>query len=220
LIDTGCGPYFGPTAGRLLHNLSAAGLSPVQIDTILLTHIHPDHSAGLTDLSNDGLVFPNAALVMHQDELEHWFDDARMAAAAELGGDFFFRTGREQVEPYRDRWRPFQGTVEVFPGVNAMPLPGHTPGHTGYLVESQGDRLLIWGDIIHIPEIQVARPEVTMTFDCDQTQAALTRATLFEDVASSALLVAGAHIDFPGFAHVVRCGTKFHLLPEPWTDTL
>jgi glyoxylase-like metal-dependent hydrolase (beta-lactamase superfamily II) len=113
--------------------------------------------------------------------------------------------------------RTFDSAVEVFPGVTSMPLPGHTPGHSGYMIASGGESLLIWGDIIHVPEVQVARPEVTMVFDTDPQQAAATRKRVFDMVATDRQLVAGMHVHFPGFAHVVKqADGGYLLLPEPW----
>ena len=132
IVDTGSGNYLLPTAGFVQRNLAAAGIDPKSIDTVLLTHMHPDHSAGLTDMSNGELLFPNAELVMHENEPAHWFDDGAMAKADERSKKLYFLAGREQVEPYKDRTRLFtQG--EVFPGVTAVPSTGHTPGHTAYL---------------------------------------------------------------------------------------
>ena len=166
IIDTGSGNYLLPTAGFVQRNLAAAGIDPKSIDTVLLTHMHPDHSAGLTEMPNGQLLFPNAELVMHENELPHWFDDGAMAKADERAKKLFFQAGREQVAPYKNRTRLFkQG--EVFPGVTAVPSHGHTPGHTAYLVASGNDQLMIWGDTVHVPEVQTAFPEAGMGFDTD-----------------------------------------------------
>src|ERR1700759_2091803 len=142
IIDTGSGNYLQPSAGFVQRNLAAAGIDAKTIDTVLLTHMHPDHSAGLTDMSNGALLFPNAELVMHENEPKHWFDDGAMAKSDERGKKLYFQAGREQVAPYKDRTRLFtQG--EVFPGVTAVPSLGHTPGHTAYLVASGNDQLMI-----------------------------------------------------------------------------
>src|ERR1700754_430972 len=141
IIDTGSGHYLLPTAGMVQRNLAAAGIDPKSIDTVLLTHMHPDHSAGLVDMSNGQLLFPNAELVMHENEPAHWFDDGEMARADERTAHLFFQAGREQVAPYKSRTRLFK-SGEVFPGVTAVPSHGHTPGHTAYLVESGNEQLM------------------------------------------------------------------------------
>ncbi len=215
LIDCGCGSAMQATAGKLFDNLAAACVGPAEIDTMLLTHMHPDHSNALAD--DEGRArFPNAVLAMHEAELAYWTDDAQMVRVEHTGnGVAYFAAARLQMAPYRSRLRLFQGG-EVFPGVTAVPLPGHTPGHTGYLVASGGERLLIWGDIVHVPEIQIPRPEVTIQFDVDPVQAAETRRRILERVSADRQLVAGMHLHFPGYTYVTRDGGSYRLVPEAW----
>lgn len=215
LVETGSGNYLGASAGHLLANLAAAGVQPGEIDTILLTHMHPDHSAGLTDMVTGRANYPKAELVVHENEPRHWFDDAAMARGTEREKKLMFQQAREQTAPYRDRMRTFTAG-EVFPGVTALPIPGHTPGHTGYLIESGGERLLIWGDVVHMPEVQVPRPEVSMVVDTDPAAAAASRRRIFDTAAAERLLVTGMHLHFPGFSHVVREGGGYRLVPEAW----
>lgn len=215
IIDTGSGNYLGPTAGFLQRNLAAAGVDSSSIDTVLLTHMHPDHSAGLTDMSNGELLFPNAELVMHENEPKHWFDDGAMARADERAKRLYFLAGREQVAPYKDRTRLFTGG-EVFPGVTAVPSVGHTPGHTAYLVASGDDQLMIWGDTVHVPEVQTAIPDAGMAFDTDLAAAASARKRMFDRVAADGVLIAGMHLHFPSFSHLKRSGDAYELIPEPW----
>jgi len=218
LIDTGSGNYLGPTAGHVQRNLAAAGIDPKSIDTVLLTHMHPDHSAGLTDMSNGQLLFPDSELVMHENELPHWFDDGAMSKADERSKKLFFEAGREQVAPYRNRTRLFrQG--EVFPGVTAVPSHGHTPGHTAYLITSGDHQLMIWGDTVHVPEVQTAIPEAGMGFDTDLAMAAAARKRMFDRVSADRVLVAGMHTHFPGFARLARRGEGYALYPEAWVHS-
>lgn len=219
LLETGSGTYLAPTAGALRHNMAAAGFDPASVQTILLTHMHPDHSAGLTNRDTGERYFPNAELRAHEEEFRYWFNDASMANATERERALYFGCTREQVSPYRDRYNPFTGG-EVFPGVTAVPLPGHTPGHTGYLVQSENEQLLIWGDIVHVPDVQVPRPEVTIAFDTDPAAAAATRRRIFDQVAADRLLVAGMHIHFPGFANLTRQGDGYAIIYENWQQAL
>lgn len=215
LMETGSGHYLGPTAGHLLTNLAAAGVAPSAVDTILLTHMHPDHSAGLTDMSTGAAHYPNAELVVHANEPRHWFDDAAMARGTEREKKLMFQQAREQAAPYRDRTRTFvQG--DVWPGVTAIPSYGHTPGHSSFLIDSCGERLLIWGDTVHMPEVQVPRPEVSMVVDVEPVAAAASRQRLFEMAASERMLVCGMHMHFPGFGHIGRDGAHFRFVPEAW----
>jgi len=215
IVDTGSGNYLLPTAGFVQRSLAAGGIDPKSIDTVLLTHMHPDHSAGLTDMSNGQRLYPNAELVMHENEPKHWFDDGAMAKADERARRLYFQAGREQVLPYKDRTRLFAGG-EVFPGVTAVPSVGHTPGHTAYLVSSGKNQLMIWGDTVHVPEVQTAIPDAGMAFDTDLAAAAAARKRMFDRVASDGVLIAGMHVHFPSFSRLRRKGNAYELIAEPW----
>ncbi len=217
LIDTGSGTYLGPDAGHLPSNLRAAGVDPAAIDTILLTHMHPDHSAGLTNRDTGAKHFPNAQLVAHENEPKHWFDNGAMSRASERERVMMFQQARDQTAPYLTEMQRFTDG-EVFPGVTALPCPGHTPGHTAYMISSNDETLLIWGDIVHIPEVQVPRPDVSMVVDVDPAMAATSRKRMFDMAASERLLVTGMHLHYPGFGHVARDGDSWRFAPEPWAQ--
>jgi glyoxylase-like metal-dependent hydrolase (beta-lactamase superfamily II) len=218
LVETGSGDKMGATLGKMPENLDKAGVDKNSIDTIILTHMHPDHSNGLTD-NNGAANFPDVELVVAERDVAHWHDDAAMARATERQRLRFFKWAREQVKPYMNRRRNAQG--EVFPGVTALPLYGHTPGHTGYMVSSKGEQLLIWGDIVHMPDIQTRRPEVWMEPDVDGQAAIATRKRIMDQVATDRLLVAGMHMHFPGFLNLNRgTGGGYELVPEIWRQAL
>lgn len=200
LIDAGAGG-FKQWGGRLKANLLLAGIQPSEIDAILLTHAHPDHVGGLMDGSGEA-VFPNAELVAHHREVAFWQDDGNLSRAPERARGNFL-VARQAFDGYRDRLRTFEGG-EVLPGVMAMPLPGHTAGHTGYRLDSDGKGLLVWGDIVHFPQIQVPRPDVSIAFDQDAHLAAETRTRLLDCVTAERLLIAGMHLGEPGFARIKR----------------
>lgn len=221
LMETGCGSFMQASAGKQLENLAAAGVKPGDIDAIILTHMHPDHSAGLTDRETGKRIFENAELIVHENEPKHWNDDAAMARGNEREQALFFQLARDQMAPYMDRMKTFAGAGgEVFAGVTAIPRPGHTPGHTTYLIASGDDQLLIWGDVVHIPEVQTARPEACMAFDTDTTQAEASRRAVFDMVATDKLLVTGMHLHFPGFSRLVRDGSGYRLIPAAWEHAL
>jgi len=214
LVDTGCAASFGPTVGAMLANLAAMGVAPETIATVLLTHGHPDHVNGLLDAAGAG-VFPNAELLVSANEIAFWQDDAIMAAAPD---DFkaYFAGARAAFAAYAPRTRLI-ADGEVLPGITAIPAYGHTPGHTAYMVQLGGESLLIWGDVVHIPGVQFARPGVGLVFDTDGPAAIATRGRLMDMAATDKLLVAGMHLDFPVFGHVVRQGTGYAHVPEVWT---
>lgn len=214
LVDAGSGATLGPTCGRLPDNLRAAGIDPDTVDTILLTHIHPDHSNGLT--SDEGVaLFPRAEVVVHADELAHWFDDAAMAAADDRTRTRYFASARFRLPPYASHTRTFHGG-EVLPGIVGLPSPGHTPGHCAYQIRSGAEEMIIWGDTVHIPELQVPRPDVTMLYDYDGPLAASSRKEIFEMIVRDRLVIGGMHLHFPGFARLIRDGAAYRLQTEPW----
>jgi glyoxylase-like metal-dependent hydrolase (beta-lactamase superfamily II) len=207
LIDAGSGG-FKQWGGRLKANLLHAGIQPSEIDAILLTHAHPDHVGGLMDASGEA-VFPNAELVAHHLEVAFWQDDGNLSRAPERARGSFL-VARQAFDGYRDRLRTFEGG-EVLPGITAMPLPGHTAGHTGYRLDSGDKSLLVWGDIVHFPQIQVPRPDVSIAFDQDALLAAETRSRLLDCVAAEQLLIAGMHLGEPGFARIKRTGGSYDI---------
>jgi glyoxylase-like metal-dependent hydrolase (beta-lactamase superfamily II) len=138
LVDTGCGPV-KPTLGKLAGNLAAAGVAPGEIDTILMTHLHPDHFGGLRDAAGQA-AYPRATLHLAAEEHAYWHDDRAAAAEPDAARRAaFFTQARLALAAYAGRTETFSGVREIFPGVTTMPLPGHTPGHTGYLIESGGE---------------------------------------------------------------------------------
>jgi glyoxylase-like metal-dependent hydrolase (beta-lactamase superfamily II) len=212
LIDTGAGTNMGPGAGKMMANLAAAGVAPGDIDAVLLTHFHGDHSGGLATAEGTA-VFPNAELLYPPADAAYWFDPAAEAAAPEAKRGAF-AAAKAAAAPYHDRMRGIE--AEAFPGITRVPLPGHTPGHSGWMIGEGPDALLIWGDIMHVPDIQAPHPEVGVGFDVDPALAIETRNAILARAADERLLIAGMHLHFPGFCHVARDGDAYSIIPEAW----
>jgi len=218
LVDSGCGSAMGPDLGALAGNLRALGVQAGDIDTVLATHLHPDHIGGLVD-ANGSALFPNAELVVHEADLRFWGDDATLARATSEQDRGFVQLARTTIAAYRDRTRTLvEG--EALPGFTLVPEPGHTPGHSGWLIASGNNSLLIWGDIVHMPGVQFPRPGVGLGFDIDGAQAIATRQRIFDMAATDRLQVAGMHLDFPCFGHVARAAEGYAFVPNVWTPSV
>jgi glyoxylase-like metal-dependent hydrolase (beta-lactamase superfamily II) len=211
LVDTGSGNSMGPTLGKLPQNLRALGVTPERIETIFLTHLHPDHSNGLVDDAGNA-IYSNAEVVLHEIEAAFWLDRDEASGATERIRRNIAKTAATTA-PYRTRMRTVRDG-EAVPDMSALLLAGHTPGHTGWLIQSGKDSLLIWGDLVHLAAIQVARPDTGLVYDVDPQAACATRRRMFDRVAADKLAVAGAHLDFPGFGTIVRKGAGFAFEPD------
>lgn len=206
LVDAGTGGIMGPDLGRVMPNFEAAGYAPGDVTMLLATHLHPDHIGGA--VADGQAVFPNARLAVAEAERQFWTDEANSAGAPEQM-QMFFDLARAALDAYSDRLEVFDGEAEIASGITSMPLPGHTPGHTGYMLSSGDAGLLIWADIVHVPPVQFARPDVTIGFDVNPDEAAETRARILDRVVADRMMVAGSHMGFPGLAHVEATADGF-----------
>jgi glyoxylase-like metal-dependent hydrolase (beta-lactamase superfamily II) len=194
LIDTGAANAWHPTMGLLPKAMTEAGIAPEKIRTVIFTHTHLDHIQGLV-LADDRDAFPRLArLLVPKEELGLFRDETRL-------------------ERFHKMAEAFEAGQQLGASIEAIGTPGHEVGHSCFRVTRGGETVLIWGDIVHVPSLQFARPEVTWEFDADQDQARESRLRILALAADGNYVVAGAHLDSPGFGRVRRAHGSFRFEP-------
>lgn len=209
LVDAGTAELYGPSLNKLPAALASIGVKPEAVTDILVTHIHTDHTGGL--MQGSARAFPNAKVHVEKKEVDHWMSAAAKAAAPD-GYKVYFEQAALKFKPYVDSGQvlTFSGATELFPGLvpdgtlKSQPSPGHTPGHSFYVLESAGQKMVFIGDIVHVQEVQFPNPIVTIAFDVDPDAARRVRKQAFADAARHKYLIAAPHIAFPGVGHVAR----------------
>lgn len=205
LIDAGAGNTMQPTLGKLPENLRAGGIDPASIDLIVLTHIHPDHANGLVD-GNGAAVYPKAEILVHAQEYDFWMGEPGGSEPDKLKA--IRARNKINMKPYAERTRRMRDGEEVL-GCTPILAAGHSPGHTCWRILSGRESFLAWGDLVHLSAIQISHPDTALTYDLDGQTACRSRRRIFDMVASERIVVAGAHVNAPGFGQVVRDGRSY-----------
>jgi glyoxylase-like metal-dependent hydrolase (beta-lactamase superfamily II) len=214
LIDTGTAGQITDTAGVLLQNLMIADVMPDDIDTILISHFHPDHIDGIK--TKDGAkVFPKAEILVPEPEWRFWMDDGNMGRYSGAVHRYFLNARRIFTDIAKEV-RRFKPSEEVAPGIVSIPVFGHTPGHTAFGVYSGGKSLLVMSDTVRNPYLFVRHPDWQPIFDMDGPQSVAARRAMLDRAASDRMLVEAYHFPFPACGHIVRSGVGFELEPVMW----
>jgi len=206
LIDSGTGPSWGEAMGHAPAAMSKAGIAPEAVKRVLITHLHGDHALGLFD--GEKPAFPNAEIVVPEADFAFYGDEAKRETIPEnKRGAFTITATLKRL--YEGRIRTL-GAGDALDGLSLIPLPGHTYGHSGYLLEGGPQPLLFWGDALHLAELQSADPDLGLVYDLDAAMAVRSRRNILERAASEGWLVAGSHVE--GISRVERDGGEYRLV--------
>jgi glyoxylase-like metal-dependent hydrolase (beta-lactamase superfamily II) len=217
LFDTGLGSTkgFGPTTGRQQKSMAEAGIKAADIDAVVISHGHPDHIGGIVD-DNGKPLFPNAQYYMAQSDLEFWTDESKGNGPLKD----FIALARKNLLPVRDRIVFYKDGQEFLPGIQAMAAPGHTVGHTIFMITSGGKSLAYLADLTHHQVLLLEKPRMEFSYDTDPKQAAASRVKMLDMLAANKIAVLPYHYPWPGLGHVAKTGEGFHYYPEPMTMVL
>ena len=217
LFDTGMGTAknFGPTTGRQQKSMAEAGIKPEDIDAVVFTHAHIDHIGGVVDASNK-VLFPNAQFYIAQSDFDFWTDEGKAGGPMK---DFIVHA-RKNLMPVRDRLIFYKDGEEILPGIQALSAPGHTVGHTIFMITSGGKSFAFLGDLTHHQILLMEKPRMEFSYDTDPKQEANSRVRMLDMLAANKIAVLSYHYPWPGVGHVVKTGEGFHYIPEPMTMVL
>jgi glyoxylase-like metal-dependent hydrolase (beta-lactamase superfamily II) len=219
LIDSGNGPSADGAVGQIFPNMAAAGVRPEDIDILVLSHLHPDHINGIRNEAG-GIAFPNAEIIAPEPEWAFWMNDDNMAKASDTITKNYFANTRKILGGLDSRIGRYAWDKEVGPGITAIATPGHTPGHTSFVVASGSSRMIVQSDVTNIPEFFLRNPDWHVAYDHDPELAQKTRHRFYDMAASEKMLVAGYHFSFPSAGYVEKDGAGYRLVPVAWSAAI
>jgi glyoxylase-like metal-dependent hydrolase (beta-lactamase superfamily II) len=224
LIDTGTGEAnFAEskgTAGQFTANLAAAGIDAKAIDTVIISHYHGDHMNGLLKADNS-LAFPNAEILVPANEHKYWMDDGEMSRAPKGRIEGLFKNNRRVFAgEVLKRLRTYAWDKEVVPGVLATGTPGHSVGHTSFVVSSGNGKLYVQSDVTHVPYLFARNPGWHAFYDQDGAMAETTRRKVYDMLAAEKMMVQGFHYPFPSHAYIEKSGTGYRETLVAWNPSI
>jgi glyoxylase-like metal-dependent hydrolase (beta-lactamase superfamily II) len=224
LIDCGNGVSLLESSkgavGRTLQNLAAAGVDPKNIDIVLMSHLHPDHTNGIR-AADGSMAFPNAEIMVPAKDWEFWMseENAAKAQSSEMMKNYFANV-RKIYAGIESKVTKYDWGKEVAPGITSIATPGHTPGHTSFAVASGNSKVLIQSDVTNIPELFLRNPDWHVAFDVDGDMAQQTRHKFYDMAAAEKATVVGFHFTFPSIGHVEKDGNGYRLVPAQWNPVI
>src|SRR5262245_25470982 len=211
LIDSGSGGQWQPTAGKLHANMRAARIDPTKIRTVLISHFHPDHIFGLMERGTNKPVWPDAELIVSASEYKWWTEAGRVEKLPEARKPL-----GQRINTVFPTWKNFtliEGEQEVAPGIHLVSAPGHTPGHSAFLIGSGNQPLMVSNDTAYVPALLAPHPDWQGAYDQDGPLAVKTRKAMLDRVIAEKMMICGAHFPFPGAGTFTKDGPGYAFVP-------
>jgi glyoxylase-like metal-dependent hydrolase (beta-lactamase superfamily II) len=223
VIDTGTGEknfeQSKGAAGQFQRNLAASGIAREVVDVVIISHFHGDHVNGLL-MADNSPAFPNAEILVPEVEWNFWMDDGEMSRASPGRMQDLFKNNRRVFDALQREVTPYAWNKEIAPGITAVATPGHSPGHTSYVIASGSSTVFVQSDVTNVPFLFARHPGWHAAFDQDPDMAEATRRKTYDMLSADKLLVQGFHFPFPGAAHVEKDGNGYRVIPVPWNPVL